>query len=73
MSEKLTLTLMYVLLKLPIFQRGNPNYGVRYTTCVGDGDSASHSAIGAERLYGPDVIIKKKSMLAMCKEGSAQG
>ena len=43
-----------------IFQRSEPNYGVRYTTFVGDGDSASHSTILGERPYGPDVIIEKK-------------
>ena len=43
-----------------IFQRSESKYGVRYTTFVGDGDSASHSTISAEKPYGPDVIIEKK-------------
>ena len=43
-----------------IFKRSKATYGVRYTTFVGDGDSASHSTIAEEKPYGPDVITEKK-------------
>ena len=43
-----------------MFQRSESRYGVRYTTFIGDGDSASHSTIPAKKPYGPDVVIEKK-------------
>ena len=51
-----------------IFQRSESKCSVRYTTVVGDGDSASHSRSTAEKPYGPDIIIEKRSALVKYKK-----
>ena len=34
--------------------------GLRYTTYVGDGDSAAYGSVVDARPYGPDIVIKKE-------------
>lgn len=42
-----------------IFHRSVPQYGVRYETYVGDGDSKAYDEVVASKPYGDSFFIKK--------------
>ena len=43
-----------------LFARSEMLRGLRYTTYVGDGDSAAYGSVVDARPYGPDIVIKKE-------------